>query len=117
MAPILRDLAATGAPLPEVVDGSWSESDLQPSAWLRIADGDRIAVSVWLPESPEQRIASLADRVQEGIVELLWPSGSTWPECPEHPDAHPLAAAVFMNQPWWTCPKSGARIALIGELA
>jgi len=61
----------------------------------------------------------LANEIQDFVVEhVLWASGRdpVWPNCPLHPDTHPLDpvedAAVG---PAWRCPKDGT-IARIGEL-
>ena len=40
----------------------------------------------------------------------------TWPECPTHPNTHPLEAAVLSDRAVWRCPKSGDAIAEIGTL-
>lgn len=64
------------------------------------------------------RLADLADQVQEWAVEALWSEGvaAVWPHCPEHPNSHPLRATVADEAAVWACPKSGAVVARIGEL-
>src|SRR5262245_43989557 len=49
-----------------------------------------------MTEPLAQRIASVAGQVQEWAIEALWRAGrpATWPECPGHPNAHPLTATV-----------------------
>jgi hypothetical protein len=53
-----------------------------------------------------QRIASVADQIQEWAVEARWHAGrpATWPGCPLHPDSHPLMAAVREGRAVWICP-------------
>ncbi len=81
-------------------------------------EGTGQGVSILLEDSLQQRIASVADQVQEWAVEQLWYAGrpATWPECPQHPDGHPLEASVMDEVAVWRCPRSKARIATVGSL-
>jgi hypothetical protein len=56
--------------------------------------------------------------VQDWAVEELCAEGlpTNWPQCPEHPRHHPLAAVVRAGRAVWACPKSGDEIAEIGSL-
>lgn len=65
-----------------------------------------------------QRIAGVADQVQEWAVEELWRTGrpATWPECPWHPGSHPMTAVARDGRAGWTCPGSGREAGLIGTL-
>lgn len=60
------------------------------------------------------RLTQIADQVQDWAVEERWKRGESavWPECPAHPDSHPLRPVDGA----WHCPKSGERIAAIGGL-
>jgi hypothetical protein len=62
----------------------------------------------------------IASEIQDFIVErVLWMAGESpvWPECPLHPNGHPLDAVEDATLgPAWRCPKDGT-IARIGELA
>ncbi|MCU1633586.1 MAG: hypothetical protein JWM61_2238 [Micrococcaceae bacterium] len=40
------------------------------------------------------RLADLADQIQEWVIEELWRSGSSWPQCPRHPTTHPAQPVV-----------------------
>ncbi|MFF4161271.1 TetR/AcrR family transcriptional regulator [Streptomyces sp. NPDC001678] len=55
---------------------------------------------------------------QDRAVEALCAQGASavWPQCPAHPDAHPLTAAVRTDTAVWVCPRSGTAVARIGEL-
>ena len=61
-----------------------------------------------------ERLTDIADQVQDWAVEDRWERGepAVWPECPAHPDSHPLRALGGA----WHCPKTGERVAAIGEL-
>jgi hypothetical protein len=108
---VLSDLRTQGVVLPQVrVDGE--------SIMLHDPDGSGHGV-FWLAEGTAgDRLASLADQVQEWAVEALWSAGepAVWPHCPQHPDTHPLTATVAQDGAVWACPKSGAVVARIGEL-
>ena len=66
---------------------------------------------------PDIRDEGRADSA-ERAVEALWQAGrpATWPECPEHPDAHPLTATLRDRRAAWTCPRTGHLISGIGHL-
>ncbi len=119
LAPALRDLENSGVPLPEVRDRQWSDVPGQVTAMLYGPDGSGQGVSAMAGAPRPDRIASVADQVQEWAVEALWQAGrpATWPECPEHPGSHPLAAQLRDPRAVWTCPKTGNPTRAVGELA
>lgn len=64
-----------------------------------------------------ERVASMADQVQEWAIEELWGQASTnWPACPQHPNSHPLKATTLGGSAVWVCPADGALISKIGML-
>jgi hypothetical protein len=65
-----------------------------------------------------ERIASMADQVQEWAIEERWGAGAStnWPCCPLHPDNHPMQAVACGDGASWTCPAGQTAIALIGAL-
>jgi hypothetical protein len=115
---VLDDLRNSRGLVPEVRDAQWSDFPGQVTAMLHAADGSAQGVSVMAPDPLPQRVASVADQVQEWAVEELWREGrpTAWPECPQHPDSHPLAPAVREERAVWTCPRSGYAIDGIGSL-
>jgi hypothetical protein len=119
--PVLRDMRSSGAIVPDVL--AEAHQDLGPDclpAWILSpgssgsAWGIRVEVGLPVPE----RLAGLADQLQEWEVEELAATGrpATWPECPEHPDSHPLAPRASGDQAVWCCPRSGHVISAIGAL-
>jgi hypothetical protein len=118
LTPVLRDLETTGGPRPEVRDEQWSDMAGQLTAYLYRPDGTGQGVFVMAGEARPDQVAAVADQVQEWAVETLWQISlpATWPECPEHPDSHPLAAQRHGDRAVWVCPRSGARICAVGEL-
>jgi hypothetical protein len=82
-------------------------------------DGSGCGISVLASETTEQRIANLADQVQDPAVEGLPQFGlpAVWPECREHPNSHPLRALTTDGAAFWVYPMSGDRVQQIGQLA
>jgi hypothetical protein len=80
-------------------------------------DGHGQGIQVREGDRPHQ-LAQIADQVQEWAVEELWSRGrpATWPECPLHPDSHPLEPVVVAGTALWQCPKTAEPVAAIGEL-
>jgi hypothetical protein len=118
LAPVLHDLGHSGAPVPGIDDQQWSEFPGQVTAMLHHADGTAQGVSAMAAEPLAQRIAAVAGQVQEWAIEALWRAGrpATWPECPEHPNAHPVTAKVQEDRAVWICPMTGHLVSDIGRL-
>jgi hypothetical protein len=123
MAPVLHDLRAAGAIVPEVRFEAME--DRGPDYVCAVIGPAGRAIGsqgVWvaLAQSVAERVADLADQVQEWEVEALAEAGrpATWPECPEHPASHPLAPAVAGDGgAVWRCPRSGTPAGAIGGLS
>lgn len=102
---------------PRIEDPDWTEDSETTSAMFWGSDGSGSGVSVLHSDSPGERIADMADRVQEGAIEdQLWRTGATnWPPCPAHPRTHPLSAATVNDQAVWVCPTGRDVVARIGQ--
>ncbi|MFD4139647.1 hypothetical protein [Streptomyces sp. NPDC058572] len=85
---------------------------------LYAPDGSGQGLMPAMGATPAERLASLAEQVQEWAVEALWSEGASavWPHCPVHPDTHPLTATVVAGTAVWACPKNGATVTRIGTL-
>ena len=118
LTPLLRDLESSRSVIPQVRDDQWSDVEGQSTAALHSPDGSGQGVSVMTAESLVERIASVADQVQEWAVEELCAVGrpTNWPQCPEHQNSHPLAAVVCDARAMWTCPATGRQVSEIGWL-
>ena len=120
LEPVLRDMRSSGAILPDILEEA--HDDFGPDcvcAWIQTpggagSQGIRVQVSLLAPE----RLADVADQLQEWEIEELAAAGrpATWPECPQHPDTHPLAPQARGDQAVWCCPASGQVISVIGAL-
>ncbi|MGW3030812.1 hypothetical protein ACWDCB_06220 [Streptomyces sp. NPDC001178] len=113
METVLRDLRAQCAVRPRIrVDDKYG-------IMLHAPDGSGQGLTSPQGGTAAERLANLADQAQEWAVEALWSEGApaVWPNCPAHPDTHPLTATVVADTAVWACPKTGATVARIGELA
>jgi hypothetical protein len=118
ITPLLRDISATGAILPDIEDSSWDDDPDVISALIGKSGISYQGIRIRLSLSDVERLADLAQQVQEWEVEALWHTGrnSSWPECPIHPNRHPLSADMRDGYPSWYCPVTGAAISEIGAL-
>lgn len=120
LEPVLHDVRVSGAIIPDIREEA--HDDLGPDyvyAWISHPESvGSQGIHVQVSLSPAERIAELADQLQEWEVEELAAVGrpATWPECPEHPNSHPLAPQAHGDQAVWCCPASGNVIGVIGEL-
>jgi hypothetical protein len=116
LAVVLKDVAAT-YPLPVRVEPAQFD-DRTEYVWVTV-DGDStvgIAVAAGLP--PAERLAEAAGQLADWLVEALPGAGlpAVWPECPRHPDSHPLDPRPGPAGAVWTCPRTGEPVAAVGSL-
>jgi hypothetical protein len=116
LEPVLRDLTTSGAVRPEIRDEPWADDE--PSAMLYGHDGSGQGVWVQADDALAERVATVTDQVQEWVIEELWSlhRPATWPECPAHPDTHPLQPIAKSDRACWICPATRDEIAEIGAL-
>jgi hypothetical protein len=118
LAPVLGDIAATGAIVPEVREEAHEDlgADMV-SAWIQGSDGvSGSGIRVDMALAPADRLADIAQQLQEWELEELAAAGrpATWPECPKHPDSHPLSPRVRDGVAVWSCPRTGRTEYAIG---
>jgi hypothetical protein len=124
MAPVLRDLEVSGAIVPDVRYEAHADEgrDGREGVHAWIKGDDTSGWNVWTPteeSSPAEQVWWLAQQVQEWEIEELWHEGrsTTWPECPEHPNSHPLEPGIDGGDTAvWRCPISQNISCAIGEL-
>jgi hypothetical protein len=119
MAPVLRDLVGAGITAPRIEDREWQPAPRSFSAmlWSPDGSGSGVWVSGATPES--ERVAMVADQVQEWVFEQLWSEGAptNWPRCPRHPHKHPMRASTGDGVAVWSCPEDDVVIGPIGGLS
>lgn len=116
--PVLRDLARAGIDAPTFDGDDWIGDRDYVSSMMWGADGSGRGLSVRRAAPLEDRIAQAADQVQEWAIEdQLWASARTnWPQCPRHPESHPLQATVAGTNAMWVCPTDQIVVAPVGGL-
>jgi len=76
-------------------------------------DGTGHARSLQFTVDAEEATVILADQVQEDVFEAVW--SACWPQCRWH-DQSPVPRLKDGNAAW-VCPRSGDRVARIGEMS
>jgi hypothetical protein len=115
VAPVLRDLRATGETLPDIREESHHDrGEDAVCAWVEGPDRTGQGLDIWLNGSAAFQLYSLAGQLQSWKVDQLGP-GSWWPRCPRHADCG-LTAYIDGELAVWTCPASDQVIAPIGSL-
>jgi hypothetical protein len=117
LAPVVADLISGTGLDPEFRDVDWPV-DGMVATMLFLPGAGGAGISITCGAGSTDQVVSLADQVQVWAVEALWSAGRSpvWPECPEHPDAHPLQPAARDTAAIWACPVSGVEIGRIGSL-
>lgn len=78
--------------------------------------GGRAGTGIWLGDPDEQlwqAVLRATETVQEAATDAVW---GAWPECPDHPDSHPLDPLLTDGVPAWVCPASRRTVSRVGEL-
>jgi hypothetical protein len=110
LEPVLRDVRAT-TDLELMIEGLDTRPGEQHGL---VVEGT--GVFWWEHETGQDLVVTLADQVQDVVVEELWGHGSNWPACPHLSTTHPLDARVVDGAAWWCCPADGRAVVRVGEL-
>jgi len=110
-APVLADLRRTASLRVRLV----RSRDADIEAMLCVGDSGATSVSLGdAHDEPGETVPHLTEQVQDVVFEEL---PGTWPECPAHPDGHPLAVDVDAGRAVWVCPATRAPVSVVGDLA
>ena len=115
LEPVLRDVSATTDVRLTIGDSDRSDQH-GPYVWITASDGSATMVRSNLTDTVAERVAAVADLVQEIVIEELWARASNWPMCPAHRSTHPLQVAMTPAGPWWACPADRAAVSAVGDL-
>ena len=116
LAPVLHDLESCRV---QPILEPWEDRNAgMEGVWLKEPDGSGAVAAVTLGTPNNDQLLRLADAVQEWAVEALNAAAlpAVWPECPRHPNSHPLQPALIDQRANWCCPRDGTAIAEIGHL-
>lgn len=82
-----------------------------------VFNGDGSAIGIWHPDdlSWPDLVVSVAEVVQEGVIEGAEHWGVAFPMCRVHPQ-HPMDALVVEDTASWVCPKADGHPIPIGNL-
>lgn len=117
MEPVLRDLQGAGIAEVRIQDADWTGDPESPSVMLWSPDGSGTGVYVSKAAPLSDRVAAMADQVQEWAIEELWGQAPTnWPPCPQHPSGHPMKATTRDGAAVWVCPADEGVVSKIGTL-
>lgn len=116
--PVFDDLARTSDLALRAEPDQWSDYPGQVTAMLWAPDSSGAGISVMDGERAVDQVVVASEQVQEVVIKALWTLGrpAVWPECPTHPDTHPLRAHVQRGEAVWMCPADGTEHAAVGAL-
>jgi hypothetical protein len=119
MAPILRDISATGGILPVIAPEAHEDrGEDYVCGWITF--GARDGTGIWVPVagSRANQVCWLAEQMVEWECEKLADAGrpAAWPPCPEHPGRHQLRPEAKGNRAVWLCAESEHVVSSIGGL-
>ncbi len=114
---VLRDVTSSGLETPRIEPVDWYNDPQVSSAMIySVRDSTGRGVSVQNDLSLDRQLVAVADQIQEWVIEEVGTTHSNWPQCPLHPNNHPLAARIVDDRGVWACPASNTPVARIGEL-
>lgn len=114
---VLKDVTSSGLMAPRIeIDDWYGDSQVASVMIYSLNDSTGRGVSVRNDLPSAAQLVAVADQVQEWVIEEFGATRSNWPQCPWHPNNHPLSAALIDERGMWVCPASGTPVARIGEL-
>jgi hypothetical protein len=118
-APLLRDLAVTRMPLPDIRTEAHEDRPWSVCGWIAGPGVTGQGIWVMRDSSPADRVRELAEQFQSWASDVLVDAGQSpeWPLCPEHDRGHGrLVADVRDGAAVWVCLHPDHVIAPIGAL-
>jgi hypothetical protein len=118
VAPLLRDMEATGQALPDIRAEAHADRGTGiVCAWIQSPGGTGRGISVLPPEQRGDQIHDLAEQLQDWASDVqVDPQRPRWPDCPAHPGEHRLEPDAVGKTAVWYCPQTSRVIAEIGAL-
>jgi len=120
LQPVLDDLDRSHPGLIEAVLWDRGPRDDPSNGGVLLRDADGHGPILRPQEEADIHVRwQVTDTAQEAVVEALWSAGkpAVWPNCPDHPNTHPLNAAISPSRALvWACPLSDRVICAVGDL-
>ena len=119
VAPLLRDMEATGQTVPDIRAEAHADRGAGIlCAWIQNPDGTGRTISVLPPGERGEQLCDLAEQLQDWARDVqMGPERRRWPDCPAHPGAHCwLDPEATGETAVWLCPQTTRVIAEVGEL-
>lgn len=117
---LLRDLDRPGAVRPHMTTARHRQeaSGAYAEVALSSADGSSYVLFIDVEGTRGQQLTALADGFQDWEVEELAHLGhsAVWPQCPTHPDTHPLNVQLIAGSARWICPRRPDQNWKVGDL-
>ena len=119
VAPLLRDMDATGQARPDIrADAHQDCGEVTVCGWIQ-EPGSTCGqgITVWLSSPPGEQLCSLAENLQDWAGDIQQdPQRRPWPDCADHPGAHSLMPETHDDIAVWYCPQTLLVLADIGAL-
>ncbi len=111
-APVLADLERThpGEARFERDTGCFP---MPAEGWLRDVRTGAATGILLVDGTPLEQVLDATGKLQDAVVDVLW---GAWPECPDHPNGHPLTVDERHGAAAWVCDRTGRVVARVGEL-
>jgi hypothetical protein len=118
VAPLLRDLEATGRALPDIRAEAHADRGAGlVAAWIQDPGGAGRGISVLAAGPRGDQLRDLAEQLQDWAGDVRAdPERGPWPDCPAHPGDHRLEPEAAGDTAVWWCPRTARVIAEIGAL-
>jgi hypothetical protein len=118
LAPLLRDLTATGMSLPDIREETRFYRERSVCGWISDLGGSGQGISVMVDNSPAEQVRELAEQIRDWAtdVQVDPERPPEWPLCPEHRRAHGIYADVRDDTAVWVCPVTDRVVSPIGSL-
>jgi hypothetical protein len=118
VAPLLRDMEATGQARPDIrPEAPGGPGPGVVCGWIQGPGGSGRSISVLPDVQRGDQLCDLAEQLQDWARSVQPdPQRHGWPDCPAHPGAHRLDPEATGETAMWSCPQTMRVIAEIGAL-
>jgi hypothetical protein len=118
VAPVLRDMEATGQALPDIRAEAHADRGAGIACvWIQDPGGAGRGISVLPAGGRGDQLCDLAGQLQDWASDVeAGPGRGPWPDCPAHPGDHRLEPEATGDTAVWWCPQTARVIAEVGAL-